>query len=160
MLTSRLDVELVQALDREAARLRDTTGLPCSRTAALALVLRRTLLTPEPGANPEDIRFSARDESHSVPENKGIVGTLDPSTTAPKPAKPKVTKSASKAGLQKGTPAALDDAALRRLCKRTKLPQRALSEKTGVAQSTLNVFLKGGTLSPESREKVVSALGG
>jgi hypothetical protein len=43
MLTSRVPRSLVDALDKEAARLRGTTGLPCSRTAALVRTLRRAL---------------------------------------------------------------------------------------------------------------------
>lgn len=131
--------DLAEHLDAEAARRATLAGVKVSRTGALIALLREHRNGTAP-------RAAETEPAH--PPGPSVTLDLDAPASIPK---------AAKAPKPNG---ALDDAALRKLCKRTKLSQRALAAKTDVAQSTLSVFLKGGTLSPESREKVTKALHG
>lgn len=163
MLTSRLPRELVTALDQEAARLRDTTGLPCSRTAALVVTLRRALAgpaVPAVVAVTPAIPVPTRDVERPDPAIQNLDGK-------PRPAKPVTPKAKAQPMGAGHTPAVanrdpakgptgIDEDTLRKRCRVACGDDRAAKEglaKTMGYQSVaaLGNWLRGSKTASETK---------
>jgi hypothetical protein len=133
MLTSRLPRELVTALDQEAERLRGTTGLPCSRTAALVVTLRRALAAQAVSAAVASPEGLITPPGSGPGEGTGRHPGASPLKPRTAPAKPKTA----------ATPGAAAEGAVRQRFKQSGVSHRALAEGARIPLGSIGAWARG-----------------